>query len=46
MGRVRLARVIQPPAEGVAGAHGVSCVGWKVKEPRDASDRQSNPENL
>lgn len=31
MGSVHLAQAIQPPAEGVASAHELSCVGWKVK---------------
>lgn len=37
---------IQPPAEGVAGAHELSCVGWKVKGPRDVPSGLSNTENL
>lgn len=31
VGQVHLAQAIQPPAEGVAGAQELSCVGWKVK---------------
>ena len=31
VGRVHLALVIQPPAEGVAGAEELPCAGWKVK---------------
>lgn len=30
-GSALVAQAIQPPAEGVAGAHELSCVGWKVE---------------